>query len=341
MPSKNYANIALEGGYGTPPSSGWTGLLVREDTHQPNVLETFPQGIFYGQEGPTDQGIATDIIDAKGTLKPYLPSTGIGLLLMAMFGSPVSTTTLEPGAFEYVFETGPDASELSLAAQIGRTLRGGGEDRDTYAGGMPTEWRIEQPKRPAQGGQGDEALAKCEFDMDYQTMLPGTAFAQKLPTYPNPELYHGAGSGFSVAVGPDLDTLTPQAMSSFSFKYNTGLDTEDTTVSSTLKAQPTRSGQPEAGIDGEWNYAARDLYDAWLNGSLLAARAKWEPIALEIAEGVKPSLTIDVPRFKMGGEGPQMSLNEKTKQKLPMRVLKTDGQPMLRVTYVTTEVLPD
>lgn len=338
MPAKNYANLAPEGTYGTPPSSGWQGLVVREDAHKVNVDMAYPVGIFYGQEGQTDEGLTVTQVGAEGTLKPYMPSTGIGLLLKALFGAP-TTTTLDTGAYQHVFTTGSNASTVSLATQIGRTFKDGTADRDTYAGAMAKEWRIDQAKRPASGGQGDESLAKMEVDFDYQRMIAPGDFTQKLPTYPTPELYHGAGAGFDVSIGSSLGSLSSKCLTSVSFKYMVGLDIEDTCVSTVLKSKPTRGQEPEASLDGEWSYAARDAYDAFVAGTPLAARLAWTgtATATEIADGIQPSLTIDIARFVYTGETPEMSRDAKTKQKLPMKVLKTSGEPLLTVTYVSSE----
>lgn len=338
MPAKNYANIALEGTYGTPPATGWQGLLVRDDSHKVNVDMAFPMGIFYGQEGQPDDGIVVTQVGAEGTLKPYMPSTGIGLLLKSIFGNPV-TTSLDTGAYRHVFTTSSNASAVSLATQIGRTFKDGTADRDTYAGAMAKEWRVEQAKRSTSGAQGDESLAKMEVDLDYQRMIAPGDFAQKLPTYPTPELYHGAGAGFTASIGSNLGSLTGKCLTSVSFKFNTGLDVEDNCVSTVLKDKPTRGTEPEATLDGEWSYAARDYYDAFVAGTPLAARLKWEGTAAstELATDIQPSLTIDIARFMFTGETPEMARDAKTKQKLPMKVLKTSGSPLLTVTYVSSE----
>lgn len=336
MAGKHYANLAREETYGTAPATGWAGAAVEDlGGHTPIVATLQPNFMKYGQQGPSTEGRRGLERGATGTIRAYLASAGLQTLLDGTFGPP-EVTELAPGqAWESVYETSDEASLVSIATQVAREMKGGGLDRDTFVGGQVSEMRISQGLTPTSGGVTDEGLAKIEFDLNYQRRDP--SHPERLPTYADPELYY-AGGDFELLIGPDLDNLDDECLNEWALTVPTGLDLEDRCISTQVRDQASRGALPAPTMQMAWTYKGRQYYDAWLTGSILALRAKWEPTGdLFIAPGIKPSVTIDIAAFGINGEAPQESATETTKQNLPSDVLWNETDPMITITVVSSE----
>lgn len=338
MVGKNYLDIAPEATYGVAPATGWKGIAVEDHGgHTVDVSTLQPKTMVYGQHGPTVTGRRTVEKGAKGTIKTYLASTGLLLLLRAWAGDVVKTTLEADEAYEYVFTTTNAMSTHSLATQVGREFGGGTMDRDTYVGGQIGELRLMQAMLATGTGVSDEGLAKVEFDLDYQKRDPD--LAQKLPTYPDPELYMSAGD-CTISIGADLDTLDGddvECLKSWSLKAPTGASF-DPECMSVHRDKASRGALPAPTVEMEWVYKTRDYYDAFLAGEILALRSVWTPSgAIEISDGIKPSVTVDIPAFALTGETPETANEGKTQQKLPGDILWNETDPMITITVVTSE----
>lgn len=338
MVGKNYVEFAPESVYGTAPTPGWKGIKVADDGHKANVLTLAPKGITRGQQGPTVEGRRAVPRDAAGTIKTYLMSNGLGAWLRAGFGSAVlSTPAGATNARKMVFTTTDAASAFSIATQIGREMKSGGVDHDTYVGGQITETRFMQSLAPESGGVTEEGLAKVEFDVAYQRMDRAFA-AHGSTTYIDPDLFFSIGEA-TLFIGADLESLTDRCLNKFEMKIPTGLDTNDQCINGSLvKEKAVRGSAPAPTLALGWTYDGREYYDAYLDGEILAFRALWEaPEAYEIEAGFVPSVKIDVPAFQLSGDGPQMSEDAKTTQDLPADVLHNLVDPMITVEVITSD----
>ena len=336
MTGKNYLNLALESEFGVAPATGWRGVAVEDlGGHKIDVRNMQPKAMIYGQQGPSTRGRRTLEGGAKGMIKTYLSSTGILAQLRLAFGEAAVTELVPDAAYQYVFSSAGIPSD-SIAVQLGREFGGGGQDRDTLVGGQASELRFAQTLLPASSGTSDEGLAKLELDVDYRKR--DAAAIERLPTYPDPELYNSVGE-CKIQVGPDLGSLADECLRAWAFKYPTGLVFDDPCVSSVYRNKAARVALPMPSLDMEWTYKTRDYMDAYLAGDVLAMRASWQPTSevYLLAPDIFPSVTIDIPAFQLTGDTPEESADNKTTQKLPADVLWNETDEMVTVTVVTSE----
>lgn len=337
MGSNHYLNLAREGTFNEAPTSGWGGVAVTDlGTHSPIVVTQQPQTMVYGQHGPSARGRRGIVRGGTGTIKPYLQSAGLQVLFDAVFGPPAEVTELEPGlAWEYRWETSNVASAVSVSTQVARELKAGGIDRDTFTGGQVTQMMLAQAKPPMTSGVTDEGLAKLEFEVNYAGFSPSTP--ERLPTYPDPELVF-SGADLTMWIGETLDSLEAECLDSWQLTVPAGLDIENAAcMSSIVRDLAGRGAMPEPKIEASWTYKGRDYYNAWLNGQILATRARWEATGVEIAPAIVPSLQVDIAAMGMTGETATESRTESTKQNLPSDVLWNHEDPMVAVTVVCSE----
>lgn len=337
MVGKNYFEFAPESDYGVAPSSGWKGIRVSDDGHKANVLTLAPGGIVRGQQGPQVDGRRAVPRDATGTVKTYLMSNGLGAWLRAGFGNAVlSTPAGATDARKMVFTTTSAASAFSLATILGREMKSGSVDHDTHVGGQIVETRFMQSLAPESGGVDEGSLAKVEFDLAYQKLDRAFA-AHSSTTYVVPDLYYSIGE-CTLSVGPDLEDLDDECLNKFELKIPQGLDTNDQCINASLiKDKAVRGSLPAPTLGLAWTYKSRTYYDAYLDGTIMAFRAKWENPNIEIEDGFSPSVTIDIPAFQLSGDTPQMAEGAKTTQDLPAEVLHNGTDPMITVTVITSD----
>lgn len=337
MAGMHYLNIAREDTYGTAPTTGWVGCGVENlGGHTPIVATQQPQMMVYGQHGPSTRGRRTQERGATGSIPTYLGSRGLLPLLDATFGYPVDVELLEAGAWQATYETSSAASLVSLAVQVAREMKGAGLDRDTFVGGQVGQMTLTQGLAPTTSGVTDEGLSKIAFDMNYQRRDP--AVPERLPTYPDQELYYNGGD-HSLLIGADLLNLEDECLNEWTLTVPTGVDFEDRCISTQVRDQATRGALPGPTMQMAWTYKGRKYYDAWLDGEILALRSRWEPTGDLFITGTatKPSFTVDIAAFALNGDTPNESPTESTKQNLPTDVLWNETDPMIRITVVTGE----
>lgn len=341
MAKKNYMSLAPESVFGTAPNTGWLGAAVEDlGGHEPLVATQQPKTMLYGQQGPSARGRRTAIVGGGGAIKPYLESAGplLLLLLELTFGPPVVTELAEDEAWQRVYSSGGAAPAGSAASQVGREFKDGTQDRDTFVGGQVEKWSLSQGMASAASGVSDEGLVKTEWAMNYRTRV---SHAERLPVYADPEVTY-SGSDWTLSVGPDLDTLTADCLDSWGLEWNTNLDFEGAQcATSAIRDKAGPGGHPTGAMTGSWSYKDRGAYDAWLNGDILALRAKWEPVGiwLDGDETIHPSFTVDVPAFGMTGATPKESADGATKQDLPREILwdEENDLDMITVTVVSSD----
>lgn len=342
MPTKNYLNLAREGTFATAPSTGWHGVAVEDlGGHVANVPVLQPKTMKYGQQGQSALGRRSLIRGAKGALKAYLetPSRPLLDLLEASFGEPTVTTLAAGEAYEHVFSTGGTLPLLTLAAQVGREFKAGGQDRDTFTGGQIEKVSMSQGMTPMSSGVTDEGLAKIQFGLDYAKMFPGVTSTERLPTYVDPDAVFSGGD-WTFLIGADLDNLEAECVDGFGFEFMPGLNFDDAACASTLtRDQAGRGAMPSAKMTSSWTYKGREYYDAWLNGTVLAARSAYEVASLWLDgdETIHPSFTIDIAAFGLTGDGPKESADSATKQDLASDVLWNEDDDMVTVTVVCSD----
>lgn len=345
MAGKNYVNVATESAFATPPSSGWRGLQVEDDSHQARVTTFAPRGIVYGQAGPTAKGRRSQARGGTGTLKTPLVSNGLGQILAAFFST--ATITTPPSATnarQIVYELKDTASTKSLSVQLQRELKGGTVDRSTYVGGQVTELRLTQSLPPEGGGESNEGFAKLEADLDYADI--NRSHAQQLPTYVDPgltfaEAEMSIGAAYDGQGDPAApNTFTPRCLNAFTATIGAGLRLQpDCIGGSLIRGIASRGGIPEGTLGLGWLPTDATLYTAFLEGQIMAFRCHWEPsgAAYEIDAGTNPSLTLDIPALQFTGADPQMSLDEPTSQDLPATILDNGSGVLARITQITSD----
>ena len=293
----------------------------------------------YGQHGPSTRGRRAQERGATGSIPAYLGSRGLLPLLDATFGFP-EVTTLEPGAYQAIYRTSSMASLVSLSVQVAREMKGAGLDRDTFVGGQVGQMTLTQGLAPTSSGVTDEGLSKIAFDMNYQRRDP--AVPERLPTYPDEELFFNGGD-HTLLIGEDLLNLEDECLTEWTLTVPTGLDFEDRCISTQVRDQATRGALPGPTMQQSWTYKGRQYYDAWLEGEILALRSKWEPTGDVYITGTttKPSVTVDIAAFALSGEAPAESVDSATTQNLPSDVLWNETDPMIEITVVTGDVPVD
>ncbi|HRW39295.1 MAG TPA: hypothetical protein P5254_16470, partial [Aquihabitans sp.] len=338
MPQKHYINVAREGTFATAPSTGWIGAAVQDlGGHAPAVVTQQPKLMTYGQQGQTSKGRSSRIRGGKGQIKPYLatPSRLMLELLEAAFGAPTVTELAAGEAYEWVFSTAAAVPAHSLAVQVGREYSGGGQDRDTFVGGQVEKVTFSQGMTPMTSGVTDEGLGKVQFDLDYATMKPFSDVTQYLPTYEDPDAYFSGGD-WTFSIGEDLDNLVAECVDGFGLEFMPGLNFEDAQcASSAIRSKAGRGAMPSAKLTGtSWTYKGRDYLDAWLNGTVLAARSAYEVTSLWLDgdETIHPSITVDLPALGFTGDVPKEDAERATKQDLPGDVLWNEDDDMVTVT---------
>lgn len=336
MAGKNHLLIAKEGTFGEAPASGYVGVAVEDlGGHEPDVMVRQPSVMVYGQHGPTTVGRRNVEGMWNGAIKTYLGSSGIGLLLGGIFGAPVTTELVADEAYQHVFTTNDTLSPWSFATQVAREFKSGSLDRDTLVGGQMGEMTLTQAMLGG-AGTSDEGLTKVEFAMNYKRR--DSTVAAKTPVYADPELYYSGGD-HKLWVGPSLDEedLVEKCLMAWTLKVPTGADFDPDCIGTTNRDKAARGALPEPTIEAGWSYKGREFFDAYLNGTILAVRSRWEPTGVEISDGIAPSVTVDVPAIGLNGKVPQEQKDKSTKQDLGMNVLWNTVDPMITVTVISSE----
>ena len=256
--------------------------------------------------------------------------------LRAAIGAPTITTpsgaTL---ARKHVYAWSSTASTFSLATIVGREMTDGNVDHDVYTGGQVTEFKMAQGLGPDGGGVTSDTLATCEFAVDYAAVDRAKA-ANGSTAYPDPLLAFGLGE-CTLSLGPDLGDLDPECLNKFEATFPTGLDLANRCISGSLaREKATRGEIPKPTLSLGRRYKSRALYDAFLDGAVMAFRAEWVG-PTEIETGFPPSVRLDIPAIRLTGSTPQMSEDAATTQDLPAEVLWNGTDPLATLTLVTTD----
>lgn len=338
MARKNYMNIAFESVFGTAPATGWTGLVVEDlGGHNPVVANQQAAGMMYGQQGPLVSGRRTNIVGGGGEIKPWLEFSSLAMLMLLelSMGAPDVDEVVADEVWSYAFSTGKPVSTKSLASQVGREFKDGTQDRDTFVGGQVETWTLAQGMGPSSSGTSDEGLVKSVFKMNYRTLA--RAVAEHLPTYSSTFPY--AGSDWTHSVGPDLESLVAECLDSWGLEFSPGLAFEDAKcATSAIRDKAGPGAMPSIKVTGAASYKNREMYDAWLDGDVLALRARWEPagVFLDTDETVAPSFTVEIPAFGMDADPtPKEQKEGATKQDLPRMAMWNGTDDMMTVTVVT------
>jgi len=338
MVGKNFVSIGDETTFGTFASTLRT-YPVKSDGAKTAVLTMGPDGILPGQQGPSAVGARSTVLGGTAPIETYLASKGMGLLLRGVFGDAVVTTPEDAtDTRQHVYTSGPAGSTRSFSRQTGREKKDGTVDPDSMVGGQISEFRLGQDLAPVNGGVGDTGLATVGFDFDFAGLARETA-ALTSWTVPSPEAYFGVGE-CTLSIGADLESLAAECLNKFGFKFPTGLDFEDRCIRPGLtRDKATRGSLPAPTLDLGWTYKNRTYYDAFLDGTVMAFRAKWDltPSGIEIEEGFSPSVTLDLPAIQFTGDTPEMSKDSRTTQALPARVLWNGTDPMVTLTLITSD----
>jgi len=341
MAQKNWISWAREGEYGSAPSTGWNGARIQDlGGHTPIVAVQEPELMMYGQEGMPVDGARTSVTGGTGAIKPYLESGGLLMLdmLELAFGAPDITELSEGEAWKRVYSTGTIPT-LSVAVQVGREFKAGGQDRDTFVGGQLDKWTFSQGMASSSGGSSEEGLAKNQFDLQYRTAL---TVAQHLPNYgASPTMF--SGSDWVCSLGPADGSLVDDCLDGFNLEFSPGLDFENARcASSELRDLAGPGAMPTAKITFPRSYKDRTYYDAWINGTIMKLRSKHEISAvwLDADETIHPSFQIDVPALRFSGEAPNESKDSATKQNLTSDARWNGTDHMVTVTVVSADA-PD
>jgi len=302
--------------------------------HTPIIANQQPDVMVLGQQGPTAQGARTIERGGTGTINTYVMSSLLGILFDATFGLAEVTELASGQAWEAVYETSSTLSPVTYSAQVAREFATSGLDRDTFVGGQVESLVLSQGLASTSGGTSSDGLARAVFASQYRPRASGVSAYS--PAYSPPDVFF-SNADFLLSIGPDLDNLTDECLTEWALTIPTGW-AETPCISTTGRDKGVRGSLPAPTIAQGWNYKHRTYYDAWADGDVLAQRAKWEPTgAVEIAPGIKPSVTVDIPAFRFTGEVPTESATEPTSQSIPAEVLHNGSDPMITVTIVTNE----
>lgn len=335
MAGKNWLTVAREGPFGTFPGTGFYDLGVTDlGGHTPTVAVQAPEVMRRGQVTPTMDGMRTVTRGGTGTIKPHLATRGMLDIFAAAIGTPSEAPV--GGLTRYTFDLDETAPTVSLAVQAGREFKGGTQDKDSFAGGQAAVLRLAQGLSANTSGVSAEGIPTVELDVNYQKFLPNQALVENSTIL---DAVNFSGADCTIWLGPDLDDLDEECLNEFALELPTGFDFEDRCISTVARDEAGRAGMIAPTLTLGWSYKNRTYYDAWVNGTPMALRVRWELTV----DGDDFGVQLDVPALMFTGDVPAESMTETTKQQLPAAIYGTydelgDPVPALSILVDTDEV---
>ncbi|MET8691726.1 phage tail tube protein [Streptomyces bauhiniae] len=307
--------IGQEAAYGTlsPVVEGYEGHADSWKTER-----EFIESVGFRAGMQTARADRRNIVNmgGEGELEVDLLDAGAGSLLSAAFDK--VTVTEAAGVRTWVFETQSVSAAPSFSAQMVRPGTDGTKGVYKHVGCVATGWSL--------SAEAENAVT-LSVEFDFQDVQVGGA--EVAPTYPAAAFpYDWTRTAVELKRG---GTAVAFDTTKLEISGDLGLKTDRRFLrGNALKKKPVRNALPtyEGSLEGEYNAASQDLYDAFVAGEVCALR-----VALT---GVLPesSLTVECPAVQFTGDSPESSTDDVTTHSLPYRVLDPgDGRAAIKVTY--------
>lgn len=259
---------------------------------------------------------------AGGKIEFEIQNKGFGLLLKHALGSgsiaQVGVTT------EYQATLTPDASTgetgLMATVQIGRPDVGATVRPFSYVGGKITDWEF--------ASELDKALM-LSTTWDFQSEDVGQSLAsQSLPSGCTPLIFADA------AITIDGSAVAVRGLKVAGKK---GLDTDRRFLGAiTTKKEPLMAGEYAVTGELDLEFASLTEYNKFVAGTLSKLVATWSYGTITGASNPY-KLVITVEKLVYTGETPTVPDSGIIRQKLPFRALWDGTNPLVKVTYSTSD----
>lgn len=263
-------------------------------------------------------------LGGTGELELDILNKGFGMLFEGMFGTSTGPTqqgaTIAYSQTHTTDDTGPTSS---YTIQVLRSVVGGTTQQFTHLGAVVTGWTISQDVN---------GLANLKVSYDFRDVETSTSAGT--PSYPAGTTPF-AWNQVTVTLDPNGSATVLQPRD-FSFSADLGFDTNRRRLTSSgLKAQPVRNSVPSYTGSMTVDFEGLTEYNRWVNGDVFALRVAWTGAVIESSYNY--TLQLDLPAVQYTGESPVASLSELSSQPLPFRALHDGTNPVVTLTYISTD----
>lgn len=313
-------HVGVESTYGTPASltrsfEGKADTFKRENERIKSV------GFRSGMEGIRSDRVVTVNMGGAGSLELDVLTKGFGMLLKSLLGGAVAPT--QQGvttAYIQTYTSTADGPSQSLTIQTVRSEVGGTTQQFTHHGCVVTGWTLEN----SPGG-----LLTLNLDFDFEDV--DTSTAAGTPTYP------ASTVPFDWTQAAITLNATPLHALEFSLQADLGLKTDRRYLrGSALKKQPVRAAVPTYTGNLVVDFEDDSRYAEFAAGTVVGPLvATWTGAVIDAPHAYEVEVTI--PALQWTGESPEASLDDLTSQPLPFEVLDNGTDPMVTITYQSTD----
>lgn len=261
-------------------------------------------------------------LGGAGSLELDFFNKGMGLILQGAFGSTSGPTQVaSTSAYDATFESAADGSDDSFSIQVVRVDSGGTKRVFSHTGCMVTSFGLSHEV----GG-----LLTASFDFDFQNVV--TTQSEGTATYV------ASQDPFTWDMCEvDVDGTCVQA-TSFDFTGALAMKTDRRYLcASALKSKPVRNGTPEYSGTINADLMDLDLYNDFVNGTIVPITVTWTQAADSIESGYEYTATLTLAACQIEGESPEASLDELTKISVPFRVLHNGSDPAVSLVVRSTD----
>lgn len=254
------------------------------------------------------------VVQADGSINYMVRNKGFGLIFKHMMGSNSITT---PGGATLTRDhtcSVATMTGLSLAVQVGRPDSAGVVQPFNYKGAKITEWEITNSVSEFL----QLALTLDIRDTETTTVIATESYAT------TPKLFSFTGGVITIGG-------TTQTIKNCSVKGNSGLDTDDFNIGSTLKAEPCQTANWEfsGGLDG--NFSGMTDYDRFIAGTTSAAVVlTWTGALIEA--GHSYTVTITLPSVRWDDVTVNVGGPDRVQHDLPFKALGSAQTIIYRTT---------
>lgn len=317
-------HVGEESAYGSAETTTVRSYEARSDSFKwsPTVLDA--GGFYKGAVSPrADRRVVHDT-GGEGSLELVMMNKGMGKLLQGLLGGAAGPT--QQGATTAYLQTytmtaaGPSKS---FTVQWNRPTYTAGEADEvfTHIGACPIAWHI---KQEASG------LLVAELDFVYQQLDYATAEATAAYiSSPTPfDWTHASVSVGGASVG---------YVNSLDLDVDLGMRTDRFYLDGTgYRSQPKRSTHPSITGTLDADFETDDHFHDWYSATVLSNLVlTWTGANIEDTYDYEFKLTI--PSFMWEGDTPETSTDDHPKQPLKFRAFYNGSDPMITMTYQSTD----
>ena len=283
-----------------------------------DVAKLYGRGIGVGRFQRADR-VKTYIRQASGQVLLPVMNKGFGLVFEHMLGQ----NTITGATADKTHTAIPSAAALAgkfATWQVGRPDLAGTVQPFTFIGGKVRAWEFQF--------RVDEIL-QLMLDLDFKTVGVGTALASA--SYAATQEFFAFHEG---ALSIDGSTFY---VKSGTLRGENGL-AHDRRFLGNLKREPLAAGELIVSGQLEAEFENRDVYDAWVAGTVPGQLVLSFTTATLIPTTAVPfSLTITLDDIEYNGDTPNVDDEGILQQAIPFKALYDGTNPLVQVVYVTND----